>query len=66
MDIDEETSEEYRTKEAQELKICITLNGAELCRPYTFDSVAELNPKKVCKEVEAILSSLLETDKQSI
>jgi len=49
-----------------ELKICITLNGVELCRPYTFDSVTDLNPKKVCKEVEAILSSLLETDKQSI
>jgi len=51
---------------SNELKICITLNGAELCRPYTFHKVADLNLKKVCKEVEAILSSLLETDKHSI
>jgi hypothetical protein len=45
-----------------DLKICLTLNGAQLCKPYTFNSIEEIDPQKVAKEVTDILEALKKQD----
>ena len=50
-------------KSMNEIKICITLNGSELCRNYTVEELADLDTEKMGAQMVDILDTLKESDK---
>jgi hypothetical protein len=48
-----------------ELQICITLNGSELCRNFTVEELETLDHEKIAEQIADILDTLQKQDKHN-
>lgn len=63
MDIDEESSSEYQ--EENEIQICISLNGSNLCRSYVVGKLEEMDIDMMADQMVDILETLKNVDKHN-